>query len=234
MLPRASTMMPKAAARTACLDVAEAGIAKLRPVATHEAMSAALRHQLVTPEAYLASELKSPAKHEYVGGAVYAMAGAKNIHHIIAGNIFLSLGTRLRGKKCRPFNSDTKVRVRFPNHVRFYYPDVQVVCQPNPVDESFQDQPNVIVEVLSESTRRTDEGEKLDAYLTIPSLETYLLVNSTNKEVVVQQRDNTGFKRAVFVGDEGVIPLACLGFDLPLVEIYEGVQLPALEVVETE
>lgn len=178
-------------------------------------MSAVHRHQHVTPEAYLASELKSPTKHEYVGGAVYAMAGTRNIHNVIVGNIFGSLGTRLRGKKCRPFNSDTKVRVRFPNHVRFYYPDVQVVCQPNSMDESFQDQPNVIVEVLSESTRRTDEGEKLDAYLTIPSLETYLLVDSANKEVVVEQRGSNGFQRSILIGDEGV-------------------QLPALEVVEQE
>jgi Uma2 family endonuclease len=197
-------------------------------------MSAVHRHQHVTPEAYLASELKSPTKHEYVGGAVYAMAGTRNIHNVIAGNIFGSLGTRLRGKKCRPFNSDTKVRVRFPNHVRFYYPDVQVVCQPNSMEESFQDQPNVIVEVLSESTRRTDEGEKLDAYLTIPSLETYLLVDSSNKEVVVEQRGSNGFQRSILIGDDGVVPLPCLGFDLPLAEIYEGVQLPALEVVETE
>ena len=197
-------------------------------------MSAVHRHQHVTPEAYLASELKSPTKHEYVGGAVYAMAGTRNIHNVIAGNIFGSLGTRLRGKKCRPFNSDPKVRVRFPNHVRFYYPDVQVVCQPNSMEESFQDQPNVIVEVLSESTRRTDEGEKLDAYLTIPSLETYLLVDSSNKEVVVEQRGSNGFQRSILIGDDGVVPLPCLGFDLPLAEIYDGVQLPALEVVETE
>ncbi len=197
-------------------------------------MSAVHRHQHVTPEAYLASELKSPTKHEYVGGSVYAMAGTRNIHNVIAGNIFGSLGTRLRGKKCRPFNSDTKVRVRFPNHVRFYYPDVQVVCQPNSMEESFQDQPNVIVEVLSESTRRTDEGEKLDAYLTIPSLETYILVDSSNKEVVVEQRGSNGFQRSILIGDDGVVPLPCLGFDLPLAEIYEGVQLPALEVVETE
>jgi Uma2 family endonuclease len=197
-------------------------------------MSAALRHAFVSPESYLASELKSSTKHEYVGGAVYAMAGGRNIHNMIAGNIFLSLGTRLRGKKCRPFNSDTKVRVRLPTHVRFYYPDVQVVCLPNPVEDSFQDQPQVIVEVLSESTRRTDEGEKRDAYLTIPTLETYLLVDSANKEVVVYQRDDTAFQRTIHTGDEGVIPLPGLGLELPMAEIYEGVQLPALEMLEGE
>ncbi len=195
-------------------------------------MPAVPRHQLITPESYLASELKSPVKHEYVGGAVYAMAGARNIHNIISGNVFLALGNRLRGKKCRPFNSDTKVRIRFPNHIRFYYPDALVTCHQNPVDDSFQDQPNVIVEVLSESTRRTDEGEKLDAYLSIPTLESYLLVDSSNKEVVMHYRGENGFIRSITTGDSAVVPLECLGFDLPLSEIYEGVQLPALEVVE--
>lgn len=197
-------------------------------------MSVALRHAFVSPESYLASELKSPTKHEYVGGAVYAMASGRNIHNMISGNVFGFLHGKLRGKKCRSFHSDTKVRMRFPTHVRFYYPDVQVVCLPNPVEDSFQDQPQVIVEVLSESTMRTDEGEKRDAYLTIPTLETYLLVDSANKEVVVYQRDDTAFQRSIYTGDEGVIPLPGLGLELQMAEIYVGVQLPVLEMLEVD
>jgi Uma2 family endonuclease len=190
-----------------------------------------LRQTLVSPECYLAAELASPVKHEYLGGVVHAMAGGRNVHNLISGNVFASLHARLRGRKCRPFNSDTKVRVRLPSQLRFYYPDAQVVCEPNPPEDTFQDRPNVIVEVLSESTRRTDEGEKLDAYMTIPSLETYLLVDSMNKQVVVYQRQDAGFSRSVFNGTEGGIALPCLGFELPLTEIYEDVQLPTLEVV---
>ena len=92
----------------------------------------------------------------------------------------------------------------------------------------------MIVEVLSASTRRTDEGEKRDAYFTIPTLEAYLLVDSTNKAIVVYQRGEQGFKREVYIGDEGSVPLPCLNFDLPISEIYEGVQLPSLGVVEEE
>ena len=54
------------------------------------------------------------------------------------------LGAQLRGKSCRPFNSDTKVRIEYPDHTRFYYPDALVVCQPNPPTDHFQDQPVVI------------------------------------------------------------------------------------------
>src|SRR5205085_5229658 len=95
-------------------------------------MSAAKKLKLVSVEDYLAGELVSPVKHEYLGGVVYAMAGARNAHNLIAGNTFGSLWGRLRGRPCQPFNSDTKLRVRLLTHVRFYYPDVSVICRPNP------------------------------------------------------------------------------------------------------
>src|SRR5439155_618350 len=109
--------------------------------------------------------LVSPIKHEYLGGVVYAMAGARNAHNLIATNALVALGARLRGKGCRPFNSDTKVRVRLPTQVRFYYPAVSVVCRPNPLTDSFQDEPAVLVEILSRKTHRIDMVEKKDAYL---------------------------------------------------------------------
>jgi Uma2 family endonuclease len=123
-------------------------------------MSTTERLELVSVEDYLAGELRSTVKHEYLGGAVYAMAGARNVHHLIAGNTFGALYVRLRGRTCGPFNSDTRIRVQLPGHVRFYYPDASVICRPNPQSDSFQDEPAVIVEVLSRSTRRVDEGEK--------------------------------------------------------------------------
>src|SRR6478752_1079399 len=112
-------------------------------------MTAAQKLNLISVEDYLAGELVSPIKHEYLGGVVHAMAGARNLHNIVATNILGSLHARLRGRRCRPFNSDTKIRVRLPTQWRFYYPDCSVVCRPNPQDDSFQDDPVVIFEVAS-------------------------------------------------------------------------------------
>ena len=126
-------------------------------------MSTARTLNLVSVQDYLAGELISPVKHEYLGGVVYAMAGARNAHNLIATNAVGALYARLRGKPCRPFNSDTKIRIRLPTQARFYYPDVSVVCRPNPQTDSFQDEPVVLFEVLSRRTRRVDEGEKKDA-----------------------------------------------------------------------
>jgi Uma2 family endonuclease len=100
-------------------------------------MSTAKKRNLVSVKAYLAEELVSPIKHKYLGGVVYAMAGVRNAHNLIATNTSGNLHARFRGKPCRPFNSDTKIRIRLPSHVLFYYPDVSVICRPNPQTDSF-------------------------------------------------------------------------------------------------
>jgi Uma2 family endonuclease len=185
----------------------------------------ALQHrELVSVEEYLADELASPIKHEYIGGVVYAMAGARNAHNIVAGNVFAALHARLRGRPCRPYNSDTKIRIRLPSHTRFYYPDASVLCRPNSQTDSFQDEPAVIVEVLSRRSRRTDEGEKKDTYLSIPSLFVYVLAEQELPGVVAFRRTENGFVREVHEGLDAVLPLPEIGTELPLSDVYEGVE----------
>lgn len=187
-------------------------------------MTAARKCDLISVDDYLAGELDSPVKHEYLGGVVYAMSGAKNIHNLIAGNAIAAFHACLRGQRCRPYNSDTKIRIRLPNQVRFYYPDASVVCRANPPSDSFQDDPVAIVEVLSRSTRRLDEGEKKEAYLTIPSLFVYLLVETTSPSVTLYRRTDHGFVRESYLGLGATIPLPELNIELPLSDIYDGAE----------
>jgi Uma2 family endonuclease len=198
-------------------------------------MSAAPKPSLLSVEDYLAGELISPVKHEYVGGVIYAMAGARNVHNLIASNALGSLHARHRGRRCRPYNSDTKIRIRLPSHIRFYYPDLSVICRPNPQTDSFQDDPAAVVEVVSRSTRRLDEGEKKDAYVTIPSLSVYLIVEQESPAVVVYRRGEQGFVREVYSGLDAVIPLAEIETDFPLAEIYDSVEFsPERTEVDTD
>jgi Uma2 family endonuclease len=186
-------------------------------------MSAALKQSHLSVADYLAGELTSDVKHEYLGGAVYAMAGAANTHNLVAVNIISGFRQRLRGHQCRTFNSDTKLRIKLPTHLRFYYPDAMVVCRLNPGHETFQDEPSIVVEVLSPATRRIDEGEKREAYVTIPSLEAYLLVETGEARVTVWRRGESGFVPEVHSGMSGVIHFPWLGIELPLAEIYEDI-----------
>lgn len=202
-------------------------------------MSAAEKWHFVTVEDYLAEEEDSSVKREYRDGIVYDMAGAGNAHNEIAGNGFAAFHTQLRGKPCKPCNSDTKVRIRLITGTRFYYPDAFVVCHPNPPTDHFHDSPVVILEVTSPSTRRIDLAEKKDAYLSIPSLMVYLVAESAEPVVQVFRRSPDGdFLRELAMGMEAVIPLPEIGVSLALADLYEGIdfeaEAEALRVMEEE
>lgn len=181
--------------------------------------------RLVSVAEYLTREKHSTVKHEYVAGNVYAMAGASNAHNMIASNVLISLGGQLDGNPCRAFNADTKIRVRLSDQTRFYYPDVSIICAPNPQSDSFQDQPSVIVEVLSDSTRRLDEGEKREAYLTLPTLTHYILLEQSFATAIVYERASVGFDRRVLSDLNDSIELPEAKAVLQLAAAYDGVEL---------
>ena len=187
-------------------------------------MSTARQFQLISVRDYLAGERSARRKHEYVDGVVYAMAGGTVQHSRVASNATGTLHAQLRGHQCQTFNSDIKIRVRLSRGTRFYYPDVSVVCQPNADSDSFHNAPVVIVEVISESTRRIDEYEKREAYLSIDSLCVYMLVELASAAVLVYRRGDSGFDREVYTGLDAIIPLPEIECELALAELYQNVE----------
>jgi len=151
----------------------------------------ALPQSSLSLEAYLQLEQQSQTKHEYINGAVYAMAGASDAHVTIAGNLFARLLSHLRGSGCRVYIADMKVRILDRNC--FYYPDVMVTC--NPQDQTtptYKQFPKLIVEVLSGSTEAFDRGDKFADYQTLESLEEYVLINTRHQRIECFRRDSGG------------------------------------------
>jgi Uma2 family endonuclease len=189
-------------------------------------MTAVLKTAAIPIDEYLAGEEGAEIRHEFIGGAVHAMAGGTRDHSAIAANAIVSLGSQLRGKTCRPFTSDLKIRIDFPDHVRFYYPDASVVCTPPSGDPRFERNPIVILEVLSESTRRIDQTEKRDGYFHLPSLQVLLLADSERVHVLVhRRRSDGGFAAEQYVDRHAVIPLPEIDAALALDELYEGIHI---------
>lgn len=186
-------------------------------------MSSARQIAKVSIEEYLKAELNSPQKHEYIGGVVYAMSGGRNVHATISSNVTAALWNRLPEGPCQAMNSDVRIRIRLPGHTRFYYPDASVICRPNAADQLYQDHPTLVVEVFSDSSRRTDLHEKKEAYLSISSLDLYLLIEPEAPEVIVYRRMESGFSREEWHDLGAVVPLPELGIELPLGEIYRRV-----------
>jgi len=74
-------------------------------------MIALSNYNNLTPEEYLQFEEKSPIKHEYIDGQVYAMAGTTDTHNIIGLNFTFIIRNHLRGSGCRVYFADVKVRL---------------------------------------------------------------------------------------------------------------------------
>lgn len=177
----------------------------------------------MSEEEFLEAEHRYDVKHEYLGGMVYAMAGAGTPHNEIASNLSGILYTCLRGKPCKPFGSDMKLKLRITDSTYFYYPDAMIVCNRAGLGKSWCEQPTVVFEILSESTRSTDEREKHAAYLSIPGLAAYVLIEQDTHRVVIEHRVETGWSREVVEGADAVVRLVAAELEFPLSELYERV-----------
>jgi Uma2 family endonuclease len=171
---------------------------------------------------YLALESMSTVKHEYLDGAVWAMAGGTPDHAAIAINIAVALSTALRGQPCRVFSADLRVRVKETGLAT--YPDLSVVCgaletDPDDAGGNTVTNPVLVVEVLSPSTEDYDRGEKLAHYKRIPSLREILLVAQEEARLELWTRASSGWQLEV-VRDKGA--LAVLGCALELAEVYRN------------
>lgn len=143
---------------------------------------------LVTVAEYFDLLQKSDIKLEYHAGEVVAMAGAQPAHNRINSNLIYLLEGCLRAGECIVLNSDQLIKIE--GCQKYVFPDLVIVCK-NPVYEKAPngldalENPEIIVEVLSDSTESYDRLEKFDCYKTIPSFREYVLVSSKKKKVEV-------------------------------------------------
>ena len=178
----------------------------------------------ISREDYLQGELASEIRREYVAGNVYAMSGGTLNHQRIAGNFMRVAGNQLAGKSCFPTGSDFKLLVPLGGgEEAFYYPDGMIICVPVPGNALFTDSPSVILEVLSPTTRSNDEVQKFRDYLTIPTLETYILAETESPFLTLHRRDGAGFRREILSGADAILDLPEAGISIALAELYRDV-----------
>jgi Uma2 family endonuclease len=171
---------------------------------------------LLSADAYLAGELESQVRHEYVDGEVYAMVGASDRHGLITLNLAGQLSQRLPDR-CHVFSSDMKVRIQAAERSIYYYPDVLVSRDPRDRAPYYRQSPCLVIEVLSPQTARLDRFEKFMFYRELDSLEEYLLVSQDYRQVEVFRRsEQWGAARYT----KGEVPLQSVDLAVTIDEIY--------------
>jgi Uma2 family endonuclease len=182
----------------------------------------AIPEQAWTPETYLVFERASDEKHEYLGGSIYAMAGASARHNQILGNALASLHSQLRDRPCIVYPSDMRVKVSRTG--LYTYPDLSVVCGESRFEDDHEDtllNPILIVEVLSPSTESYDRGKKFQQYRSLESLQEYLLISQDGYHVeqYVRQADDRWLLADVTDLDSA-LNLPSIACTLALADVY--------------
>jgi Uma2 family endonuclease len=173
---------------------------------------------------YLDGEEISQIKHEFIDGEIYAMAGASEKHHRICANLFIKLDSHLENSKCNAFITDMKLQA---DKNTFYYPDVFVSCDQNPESEFYREEPILIIEVVSPSTRQIDRREKLRIYQQIPTVQEYVIIEQDKMHLEIHRRQSDGRWITYFYNEGDLdeqIEFQSVNLSLNLEEIYNRVR----------
>ncbi|MFB2918673.1 Uma2 family endonuclease [Aerosakkonema funiforme] len=187
--------------------------------------------QYYTPEEYLELEEAADTKSEYIDGEIIPMAGGTTNHNRITLNLSATLNFAFRQQDYEVFMGD--VRLWIPKRRIYTYPDVMIVAGEPEYFNNRTDtivNPQVIVEVLSQSTKGYDREKKFEAYRTIETLQEYLLIDQN--KIRVEQFSKAGKKRWSFYEydeEDEAIALTSVSFQIALVDLYNKVKFAVVE-----
>lgn len=185
--------------------------------------------KLITPEQYLVQERAAAFKSEFLRGEVFSMAGGSPNHSLIAANFVGACWQSLKGKPCKVFNSDLRVKVNASG--LYTYPDASIVCGELQFDDAQKDtltNPTVLIEVLSESTEKYDRGAKSGHYRQIAALQEIVLISQDEPLVERFTRQANGgwlLIESRELSDE--VHLQSVGISITLSELYRDVAFEA-------
>jgi Uma2 family endonuclease len=189
---------------------------------------ATLPKPFFTEQEYLEIDRAAEVRSEYLDGQIFEMSAISAAHSRLTWNLTAILAPQLRGKQCVGFGSNLRVKV--PRGNFYTYPDLSVACGPQFTTDKADTlaNPVLLIEVLSQSTRDYDRGEKLRRYRTIPSFVEYLLVDqyAVGVEHWTKQPDGSWLVRET-LGLDAEVVLESIGCRIRLADVYESVELIA-------
>lgn len=182
-----------------------------------------------TLEQYLELDHESEERLEFWDGYIFTLAGASNAHDQIQSNVHFHMRIKTQKKPCRVFLSEMRVDV--PAYPPYRYPDLSALCGKSEFKKLGKQEiltnPQLIVEILSESTSDFDQGDKFTYYKSIESFVEYILVAQHRAKVTqyIKQSDNSWLQHE-FTELSDEFHLASVECELSLDEIYEDVEFP--------
>ncbi len=167
-------------------------------------------------------------KHEYIDGQIYAMSRGSLAHGRIRGNAVRAIEDALVARKepCFVYNSDVAARL---SSRCYTYPDVLVTCDDSDRASTYKTEirsPQVIIEVLSDSTEAYDRGRKFGLYRACPTVQEYVLIATNYRAVEMYRRTPRGWTNYYSYGLGDEVELASLCIHFPVNVLYKDAGVP--------
>lgn len=184
-----------------------------------------IKPKIYTKEEYLALEEKAEFRNEYHDGEIIAMTGGTFNHNKIAGNFYFQFKLAFRGKKYEISINDVKLWI--PDWKRYLYPDL-MIFEGQPIYENenttIVNNPSIIIEVLSNSTKDYDRSEKFKYYRSISTLKEYILIDQYEPyiEHFIKQSENEWLLKT-YDQKTTNLTLSSVEFQIAFSDIYEGI-----------
>ena len=171
----------------------------------------------LSEEQYFVFEEKSELRHELINGNLYEMSGISIFHNDIVRNLLFLFHPIIKGTDWKLVFENFRIRTPEGN---FFYPDI-AVCY-SQVEKYFSAQPLLIVEVLSDTTRRYNLTDKFIQYQKIETLEYYLCVEPEQQVVLFYYKQDNDWVTETYTKDEQIVSFPKLNISFPLKNIYNS------------
>jgi len=203
-------------------------------------MSAALKLDIVEERMLTYQDyLRFPSngkRWEIIDGVPYMMAAPSENHQLSLGGLFSTFFTHLRGKKCRVFVAPFDVRLSLFNEKRsidarnVIQPDISIYCDIKNVDErGGYASPDLVVEVISPSSKKQDRQRKFQLYERA-GVKEYWIVEPVYEEVEIYRLVEEKFVKIGEYENDGetLLPAPEVGcgelanLRIPVAQIFEA------------
>jgi Uma2 family endonuclease len=185
-----------------------------------QAMQREVLEKVMSEEEYIAYEMASEVRHEYINGKLIEMPGESTANNEIALNIALLLKKHVKEKSWRLFTHDVKLKL--PGEKIYFYPDLFITQEESSVTKYVVESALLVAEILSGSTRHFDMFDKYLQYRQIPELRYYLLVEPSKRLITLCEKDdNGGWSTELYDVNDGTITMKYLGLELNIASVFE-------------
>lgn len=192
-------------------------------VVAERGFSASRHGGLHTAAEYLALEDLAEEKSEYIHGSIRPRPGGTYHHGLVMVGLGCAFHQALHDSDYLTTICDLKVGVRDI----IYYPEMCIFAEPVEFYEGNNTvitNPLLTAEVIAPKTEARDRGEKFRNYLSISSLQVYLLISQSEPRIEMYSRiDSRRWSYLDVTGLDSVLEVPSLSVSVALSEIYRQV-----------